>query len=109
MRRAFYRKLAALLRRGIETGEFRVSDARLAALAIGGMVSWAYIWYRYVGELSFQQFSVEMSHFILQVVKVNTAPAASRLIRRLAALGKVNSDRMSNCYSLGLTNCYART
>lgn len=38
MRPAFDRRLAALLRRGIETDEFRVSDARLAALAIGGLV-----------------------------------------------------------------------
>jgi AcrR family transcriptional regulator len=72
MRRAFDRKLTALLRRGIETGEFNVADARLAALAIGGMVSWAYVWYRPEGALSLEQISAEMSRLILQMVRADT-------------------------------------
>ena len=43
MRRDFDRKLTALLREGIEAGEFHIGDAHMAALAIGGMVSWAYV------------------------------------------------------------------
>ena len=72
MRRAFDRKLTALLRRGVETGEFSVPNARLAALAIGGMVSWAYVWYRQDGALSIERVSAEMSRLILQMVRAET-------------------------------------
>jgi hypothetical protein len=71
MRRMFDSKLTALLRAGIETGEFDVSDAHLAALAIGGMVSWAYVWYRPTGPLSLQAVAAEMSSLILRMVKAD--------------------------------------
>jgi len=41
MRREFDAKLTKLLERGIAAGEFDLEDARMAALSIGGMVSWA--------------------------------------------------------------------
>jgi AcrR family transcriptional regulator len=82
MRRAFDRKLTALLRRGVETGEFSVPDARLAALAIGGLVSWAYVWYRKDGALSLEQVSAEMSRLIVQMVKADMSPAAGRETRK---------------------------
>jgi TetR/AcrR family transcriptional regulator, cholesterol catabolism regulator len=72
MRRAFDRKLTTLLRRGIETGEFSVSDTRLTALAISGMVSWASVWYRPTGRLNLEQVSAEMSRLILQMVRPGT-------------------------------------
>jgi AcrR family transcriptional regulator len=72
MRRAFDRKLTALLQRGIETGEFSVPDIRLASLAIGGMVSWAYVWYRADGALSLEQVSGKMSRLILRMVSAKT-------------------------------------
>ena len=68
MRRMFDRKLTALLRRGIETGEFGIADAHVAALAIGGMVSWAYVWFRPTGRLSLDEVAAEMSQLILQMV-----------------------------------------
>ena len=77
MRRAFDRKLSSLLRRGVETGEFDAASTRLAALAIGGMVSWAYVWYRPDGALTLEQVAAEMSHLIVRMVKADpAAPAA---------------------------------
>jgi TetR/AcrR family transcriptional regulator, cholesterol catabolism regulator len=42
----------ATVRRGLENGEFREVDPRLATLAIFGMCNWAYQWYRADGVLS---------------------------------------------------------
>lgn len=46
MRRNFDRKLTGILSEGMASGEFAIRDAHIAALAIGGMVSWAYVWFR---------------------------------------------------------------
>ncbi len=93
MRRAFDRKLTALLRRGVETGEFGVQDAHLAALAIGGLVSWAYVWYRKDGALSLEQVSIEMSRLIVQMVKAEAPPSASRGTRPTRAPGRAGLAR----------------
>ncbi len=65
MRRTFDHKLVALLDEGVAAGEFRVRDTRMAALAIGGMVSWAYVWYRPDGRLTLEQISVELTELVL--------------------------------------------
>lgn len=41
----------SIVRRGIETGELRDVDARLATLAMFGMCNWAYQWYQPDGRL----------------------------------------------------------
>lgn len=69
MRRDFDRKLAGLLAEGVERGEFRIADPRLAALAIGGMVGWAYVWYRPAGRLSVVELAEEMATLVLAVAQ----------------------------------------
>ncbi len=68
MRRTFDLKLVALLDEGVAAGEFRVADTRMAALAIGGMVSWAYVWYRDGGRFSVKQLSDELTTLMLNLV-----------------------------------------
>lgn len=75
MRRDFDRKLLGLLDEGVAAGEFHVADTRMAALAIGGMVSWAYVWYRPDGRLSLEQTSHELTELILGMVGVPPAKA----------------------------------
>ena len=75
MRQDFDRKLGDLLREGVESEEFILSDPRMAALSIGGMVSWAYVWYRPHGRLSLEQVAVEMAELIIQMV---TSPKARK-------------------------------
>jgi AcrR family transcriptional regulator len=70
MRRDFDHKLAALLQEGVAAGEFHIGDARLAALAIGGLVSWSYVWYRPGGRLSLEKIASEMSDMIMAMVGV---------------------------------------
>lgn len=79
MRRDFDRKLVALLQEGVEAGEFRLRDVRLAALAIGGMVSWAYVWFRSDGRLSLEQASEELAALILGMAQAGeAAPRAAQ-------------------------------
>lgn len=68
MRRDFDRKLTRMLRDGMEAGEFEVADAHLTALAIGGMVSWAYVWYRREGRLSLDEVASQIAVLILKMV-----------------------------------------
>ncbi len=70
MRRTFDTKLVALLDEGVAAGEFHVRDTRMAALAIGGMVSWAYVWYRPDGRLTLEQVSHELTRLILGMAGV---------------------------------------
>ncbi len=87
MRRDFDRKLTRLLDQGVSAGEFDLHDTRVASLAIGGMVSWAYVWYRPGGRLTAQQTRDELTLLILTMAGAKVgAPtkgrAKSRPVRR---------------------------
>src|SRR5580692_8671239 len=68
LRKAFDRVLSDLLEEGVNAGEFHIADIRVAALAIGGMVSWAYTWYQPGGRLPIDELGEKMAHFALQLV-----------------------------------------
>ncbi len=80
MRREFDRKLVELLDEGVAAGAFDIADTRMAALAIGGMVSWAYVWYRAPGRLPLEEVSAELTQMILRIagVAVVAKPARAR-------------------------------
>ncbi len=80
LRKRFDRKLSNLLRDGVVTGEFIVKDVNLAALAIGGMISWAYAWHRPNGRLNIGELSARMAELTLQMAGVQIkipAPVAA--------------------------------
>ena len=78
LRKRFDRVLSELLEEGANAGEFRVADVRMAALAIGGMVSWAYTWYQPGGRLSIDDVGVELARFAAQMVGArDPAPAVA--------------------------------
>ncbi len=98
MRRDFDRKLVELLDEGVAAGEFHMPDTRMAALAIGGMVSWAYVWYRPDGRLTLEQTSHELTSLILGMVGApHSAPTKSNAPTRLreAATGAQPRRRRS--------------
>jgi AcrR family transcriptional regulator len=68
LRKRFDRVLSELLEEGSAAGEFQIDDIRVAALAIGGMVSWAYTWYQPSGRLSIDDVGAKLAHFALQMV-----------------------------------------
>ena len=64
----FDQELAALIAEGQAAGEFKVSDARTATLALGGMISWIYIWYRKGGRLTPEAIGEHMADYALRIV-----------------------------------------
>jgi len=73
LRKRFDRLLSELLHEGAACGEFNVPDVSVAALAIGGMVSWAYTWHREGGRLTVDQVCDQMAVLALQMVGAGTA------------------------------------
>ncbi len=45
-------RIRRVLNEGIASGEFKIEDPGLAALCIGGMITWIFYWYRDHGRLS---------------------------------------------------------
>jgi TetR/AcrR family transcriptional regulator, cholesterol catabolism regulator len=76
LRKAFDRVLSDLLEEGVNAGEFHIADIRVAALAIGGMVSWAYTWYQPGGRLSIDDVGAQMARFAVEMVGFRRAEAA---------------------------------
>ena len=70
LHREFDELLARLLEEGVARGEFRIADIRLCSLAIGGMVNWAYTWYRESGRLTVDELCEGMAQLVLQMVGV---------------------------------------
>ena len=60
--------LATLLEEGVAAGEFEIEDVPLASLAIGGLVTWMFTWYRTHGRLSPDQLAAGMSRLVLKLV-----------------------------------------
>ena len=83
MRREFDRKICALLTEGVTTGEFVVDDVQLAALAIGGIVSWSSVWYRSNGRLTPAQTATHISELVLAMIQAK--PARRKRVRAPAA------------------------
>lgn len=65
--------IAALLAEGVTAGEFSIADTRTAALAIGGMISWAYTWYRVSGRLDVAAIAAQMADYTLRVAGAHDA------------------------------------
>jgi AcrR family transcriptional regulator len=76
LRKKFDRVLSKLLAEGVAAGEFDVGDVSLTALAIGGMISWAYTWHRPEGRLAIDDMCDRMAELALQMVGANTRVAA---------------------------------
>jgi TetR/AcrR family transcriptional regulator, cholesterol catabolism regulator len=76
LRKQFDHVLSDLLAEGVREGEFSVPDVRLAALAIGGMVSWAYTWYQPGGRLTIEMVGERFAHLALQMVGARPDPTS---------------------------------
>jgi AcrR family transcriptional regulator len=74
-------ELAELLAEGVSGGRFTVADVRMAGLAIGGMMSWIYIWYRDKGRLTPQSIADQMADYALGLVGARPRPNESPAVR----------------------------
>ena len=70
MRREFDRKFCGLLDEGVATGEFVINDVQMASLAIGGIVSWSYVWYRPNGRLTQAETAEQISALVMAMIQV---------------------------------------
>lgn len=73
MRREFDRKLRALLDAGVASGEFEIADTQMASLAIGGIASWAYVWFRPGGRLGVDEIAAHMATLVAAMSKAPPA------------------------------------
>ena len=69
LRAALDRKLTKLIEDGVARREFTVQDPRLTAVALRGMVSWAYTWYQPVGRLTQVEISEQLASLGLNMVR----------------------------------------
>ena len=74
-RKHFDHILAKLLQEGVTSGEFLIADVNLAALAIGGMISWAYTWHRPTGRLGVEDLCTRMADLAAQLAGVRETAA----------------------------------
>jgi AcrR family transcriptional regulator len=68
LRKKFDRVLSGLLNEGVAAGEFAIPDVNVAALAIGGMISWAYTWHRPDGRLTLDEVCGRLADLALKMV-----------------------------------------
>jgi AcrR family transcriptional regulator len=73
LRKRFDHLLSDLLIEGVTAGEFEIPDHSLAALALGGMISWAYTWYRPDGRLTLEETAEHMADLALRMAGVRVA------------------------------------
>ena len=93
LRREFDHKFSALLEEGVAAGEFVVEDVQLTSLAIGGIVSWSYVWYRPGGRLSPTETADRVAGLVLAIVQAKSVaksetPSATPSAAPSAAKGR---------------------
>lgn len=86
MRKSIDRNIRHLLLEGMESGEFDVQDPEICTLAINGMVSYAFAWYRKQGRLDKGQIARELADLVLRMVCAGAAGnAADSAVDRVSA------------------------
>jgi AcrR family transcriptional regulator len=73
LRREFDHRLVELMEQGVASGEFQVTDVHLTALAIGGIVGWAPVWFRANGRLSLDAVVTQLVALVLNMVRSNAS------------------------------------
>ena len=68
----FDKRLVELIELGVKSGEFHADDVQLTALAIGGIVGWAPVWFRANGRLSLEQVTAYLAGLALTMVRVKS-------------------------------------
>ena len=66
---SFDAKLTKLIQREIDAGDFKVRDAQLASLAVGGMIRWMHRWYRDDGRVPADEIARFMADLALSAVQ----------------------------------------
>ncbi|WP_205684026.1 TetR/AcrR family transcriptional regulator [Cryobacterium aureum] len=79
MRDDYFGKVKIVLQNGQETGDFRVEDVDIAALAYFGMCNWAYQWYDPQGRVSTEDLALQLWRIYIKGVGVRPDAEALRI------------------------------
>ncbi len=93
MRREFDRKFSALLNEGVANGEFIVDDVQMASLAIGGIVSWSYVWYRPTGRLTPLETAQSVTNLVLAMIQAKPSQGANQATSATAKTNQKSPKR----------------
>jgi TetR/AcrR family transcriptional regulator, cholesterol catabolism regulator len=75
-RERYTRLVSDIVARGVQAGEFRVSDVRIATLGVLGMCNWLCQWYSPAGRLSAREIGARFADMILDGMRGATASAS---------------------------------
>ena len=65
--------LRTVIEAGIDSGDFRQVDSHAASLAIFGMCTWGYLWYRRSDDLTYLELSSIFAEFAVRAVTASSA------------------------------------
>jgi AcrR family transcriptional regulator len=75
-RERYTRLVSDIVARGVQAGEFRVSDVRIATLGVLGMCNWLCQWYSPGGRLSAREIGARFADMILDGVRGASASSS---------------------------------
>jgi len=83
LKKEFDTRLSRVLTRGVESGEFEIPDIEIASLAIAGMITWTYTWYRQDRRLTPEMIAEHLTTMVLNMVdRTKTRQAARKKLVR---------------------------
>ncbi|MEV0068733.1 TetR/AcrR family transcriptional regulator [Amycolatopsis sp. NPDC050768] len=63
--------LRSIITQGIETGEFREADPRIAGIALTSILNWAYVWYSPEGELTTEELADRFADLLIEGLRAH--------------------------------------
>lgn len=79
--RRYSRRLREMLDEGVASGELRMVDSRVTALALLGMLNWVLRWYRSDGKLSLDELADQFAGIFLEGTTIRAAATTGRSAR----------------------------
>ena len=67
-------ELRGIIAAGVESGEFRPVDPRIAGIALTSVLNWAYVWYSPNGELSTDQLADQFADLLITGLRATSLP-----------------------------------
>lgn len=95
MRREFDHKLRSLLDAGVASGEFDIADTQMASLAIGGIASWAYVWFRPGGRLSVTEIASHMAALVASMSQTAQRRQRPQYSQEVSAISQPHKTQKS--------------
>ncbi|MGW4485230.1 TetR family transcriptional regulator [Amycolatopsis sp. NPDC004368] len=63
--------LRGIITKGIESGEFREADPRIAGIALTSILNWAYVWYSPDGSLSTEELADRFADLLIEGLRAH--------------------------------------